>query len=115
MLPAGKRDRLIKIRVKAETLNSRGDPIPATPTIVATMWARFEDVTSPYSISGREGPASGQKAFANAAGHWAMGYRTGVLTTMEIEDDGVIHDIVSVDESQKRAGELHVYTTRRAA
>lgn len=102
-------DSFITIKLKAETQNSRGDPIAGAPSAFATIWAEYEE------LSGSEGLAGDQKAFASATGHWKTRYLAGVLNTMEIDEGGVLFDIVHVDESRIRDGELHIYTTRRAA
>lgn len=109
MLSTGELDRYIAIEIKAETQNTRGDPVPGTATLFANAWAKFDQ------IKGREQVSGGEKAFAIADGQWTMRYLTGVLNTMQINEGGVIHDIVDIDDTRKREGVLCVYTTLRAA
>jgi head-tail adaptor len=105
---AGQLDHKVTIESTTETLNTRGDPIDSAPSTVATWWAAYEE------LEGGEGQPGDQKAFATVRAHWKGRYLPGVTNKMKLNEGGVLHDIERVDESQRRAGKLHVYTTRRA-
>jgi SPP1 family predicted phage head-tail adaptor len=108
-LQVGQLDRQVTIESLPETVNTRGDPVPGATTTFAIVWARYE------SLRGRELTIGGEKAFGALNARWTMRYLSGVLTSMQINDNGTIHDITDIDDTRRREGILYVYTTERRA
>jgi hypothetical protein len=61
-----------------------------------------------------KGKRRGRRRSPRSGAHWQGHYLPGITNKMKLNEGGVLHDIERVDESQRRAGDLHVYTVRRA-
>lgn len=103
---AGDLDRVVSIETLAETISSRGEAIPGTPVVVATVHARK------VSLSGTESRAADQR-YAIGTYRWEMRYRPGITPKHRLNENGVYFDIIDVDETRKRSGELHLVTIQR--
>lgn len=108
MIPAGQRWHAITIESVPETQDSRGAPIPGTPTTFATAFASYRE------LSGTELIAAGQP-FASDLAMWGISpVIAGVTPKMRINEGGQYHDIIQVDTTKVRQGELWLMTRRRA-
>lgn len=107
-MQAGKLDRQITIETVAETMNSRGEPVPGTGTTFATVWAKK------VSLSGTEARSADQR-YATSTFRWEMRYVVGVTTKMRLNEAGIYFDILDVDETKKRHGQLHIIAVQRGA
>lgn len=106
-MQAGALDRYITIDQLPLTQDTRGEPIPGAPTTFATLWARQE------SFSGAaEQQLADQGQFASAVVTWLTRYIPGVLPKMRVNEGGVIYEIIGVDETKFRVGELRLQTVR---
>jgi len=105
-MPAGRCDRRITIESRPETQNSRGEPIPGAPVVVATVWA--EKV--PLRIG--EGKVADQD-YATADYRWELRhYVAGITPKMQVNEGGVLYDISGVTEVGRRKG-LHLTVVQR--
>jgi SPP1 family predicted phage head-tail adaptor len=105
-MPAGPCDRLITIQSATETQNARGEVVPGTPAIVATVWAHK------VPLGGLEGEAARQLQ-ATAAYRWELRhYVPGITAKMWVDERGVQFDINEVKEIGRRVT-LHLGTTQR--
>lgn len=103
---AGELDRKVVIETLAETINSIGESVPGTPTVVATVDAKK------ISLSGTESRAADQR-YAVGTYRWEMRYRAGITPRHRLNEGGVYFDIIDVDETKKRQGELHIVAIQR--
>jgi len=104
---AGALDRYVTIEQVPLTQDTRGEPIPGAPTTFATLWARQE------SFNGaNEQQVAEQGQFATAVITWLLRYIPGVLPNMRVNENGVTYDIIGVDETKMRIGELRLQTVR---
>lgn len=105
MIPAGERWHVITIEQPTETQDSRGVPVPS--------WATFATAYASYQETGSlENLAAGQP-FAMDTVRWGLLPITGVTPKMRINEGGVLHDILQIDQTKIRDGELWVTTKRR--
>lgn len=105
-MEAGRLDRKITIESIPETQNPAGEAVPGTPVVVATLWGQKT----------RSGGGEGQVAdqpFAVGRYHWQLRYVAGVIPKMVLNDNGVLADILEVDETGRRQGELHLEVIER--
>lgn len=93
---AGKLDRRIEIKGATTAQDNAGQPIPTT-TVVATVWARVEQ------LRGRE-PFQGEQFNAQQVTIFTIRYRTGIDATMSIVHDGETYGIQSIKEVGRREG-----------
>jgi head-tail adaptor len=106
---AGELDRFVIIEQDTgATRDTDGAPLDGWTKFV-DWWAKKE------SLEGSEGE-TGEGRVATVRYQWSGHYITGVKPTkMRINEDGVLHDIVVVDDTKKRRGELVVITKQRGA
>jgi len=111
-LRAGETDRRVTIqRDTGVTRDTDGAPIDGWVTYLA-WWAKKQ------FLGGHEGE-TGEGRSATATVQWSGRYSADVAavspTKFRINDGGVLYDILSVDDSNKRQGELVLITTQRGA
>lgn len=106
MIPAGKRWHAILIEQPTETQDSRGVPVPAWTTF-ASPFASYEE------LRGEEVIAAGQP-FATDLARWGLLPIPGVTAKMRINEGGVLFDILQIDTTKVRQGELWLTTKRRS-
>ncbi len=104
---AGELIRYITIESLPLTQDTRGEPTPGVPTTFATLWAKQETFGG-----ASEQQLADQGQFATAVVIWLLRYIPGVLPKMRVNESGVIYEIIGVDESKLRIGELRLHTTR---
>ena len=109
-MQAGVLDRYVTIEQLPLTQDTRGAPIPGAPTTFATCWAKIENYGSPA-----EQQLAGQGQFATAAYTWLLRYIPGVLAKMRINESGTIYEIIGVDDTKQRLGELRLAAIRLGA
>lgn len=107
MIAAGTLDRRITIEQATKAQNARGEVVLTWPgTTFATLWGQKTRTGGGERQEGRQQHAVGSY-------HWLVRYISGVTTEMRVNDGGVYADIVEVDESRRRQGELHLEVVER--
>lgn len=96
----------ITIEQPTETQDSRGVPAPSWGTF-ATCFASYQE------LSGQETLAAGQP-FATDLARWGLLPIPGVTPKMRLNEGGVMFDILQVDTTKVRQGELWITTRRRS-
>lgn len=115
MIPAGERWHQILIAQPTETQDSRGVPQPSYSAF-ATASASYQETAS------QENVVAGQP-FAMDTAKWGLLPIPGITPKMLINEGGsivggaivggVTHDIMQVDYTKQRQGELWITTKRR--
>jgi head-tail adaptor len=97
----------VNIEKPTSAQNARGEVVLTWPgTVFAIVWGHKT------RAGGSENQVARQQ-FAVGQYHWLFRYLPGVTTEMRINDRGVYADIIEVDESRQRKGELHIEAVER--